>query len=171
MTERRGLGDLCAFAGNPQNPLPCLGFFLDEGFLRGPHEVRLPGFTTPVATKTLKDIVEADRASENVPKLNDTNVRELAVVLASSLLQLHSTPWLSEDWDKSRIHFLQPERYSVRGVTLREPYISRSFGSEDCAAEGDTISSFAALMCRVFLQGFFFLPFGRKHTNVALPNT
>jgi hypothetical protein len=141
MAERRGLGDLCAFAGNPEHPTPCIGFFLkDEGFLLGPHEVRIAGFPPAVDTATLKEIVEAGRASGSEPSLSDTQTRELAVILASSLLQLHATPWLSETWDKSHVYFLKPDEHSVRGVNLREPYISRSFGSEDCFHRGNTPS-------------------------------
>ena len=61
----------------------------------------------------------------------------LAVNLASSLLQLHATPWLSERWTKSDIVFLPPDKnstenpvsHSSRLFNADEPYVSQTFMS------------------------------------------
>ncbi|KAK4160432.1 hypothetical protein QBC43DRAFT_373104 [Cladorrhinum sp. PSN259] len=57
--------------------------------------------------------------------------RKLALTFARSLLQMHESPWLSDQWDKSRIHFYYTE--GIKGQTreyhLQQPYMSTSFAS------------------------------------------
>lgn len=51
-------------------------------------------------------------------------MRRLALIFACSLMQLHESPWLSENWNKDCIHFLF---HSSNGIDLRRPYLSASF--------------------------------------------
>ena len=50
----------------------------------------------------------------------------LALTLGSTILQLHSTPWLDEAWDKHDIHFL-PESKETQSDTVVQPYLTREF--------------------------------------------
>jgi hypothetical protein len=53
----------------------------------------------------------------------------LAVILASSVLQLHQTPWLEETWRKDDIRFIQ----SADGPLYAQPFIARGFSAETAA--------------------------------------
>lgn len=52
----------------------------------------------------------------------------LAITLASSLLQLYNTPWLSESWSKKDIVFLSEDVTSKRPVNIQKPYVTARFG-------------------------------------------
>lgn len=53
---------------------------------------------------------------------------QLALILASTMLQLHTTPWLSERWGKSDILFLR-QLGGTRAPLIEQPYISKAFRS------------------------------------------
>jgi hypothetical protein len=53
---------------------------------------------------------------------------QLALILASTMLQLHTTPWLSERWGKSDILFLRQLGGSCAPL-IEQPYISKPFRS------------------------------------------
>jgi hypothetical protein len=50
----------------------------------------------------------------------------IALTLASSHLQLHSTPWISSQWSKKDILFLRDSNNPDK-ILLDQPYISRNF--------------------------------------------
>jgi hypothetical protein len=123
--------DLCRAIQKLQQPqrAVCLGFLQDEA-TRQRHGI-FPLKTPP-----------ADRASWSVVSLNTvmapaTNLGRrftrgdrlrLAVILASSVLQLHHTPWLGETWGKDDIVFIQREE----GPVYERPFISRRFFAGGC---------------------------------------
>ena len=49
----------------------------------------------------------------------------LGVKLASTLLQLHNTPWLTETWGKLDVRFRKHQNNQM--ITLSQPFFSRSF--------------------------------------------
>ena len=53
----------------------------------------------------------------------------IAVTLASSLLQLYSSPWIEETWSKNDIYFLVAAEGSPRPILVDKPYITRKFTS------------------------------------------
>lgn len=57
-----------------------------------------------------------------------SDYRFLAVCLASTMLQLHKTPWLGERWSKSDILFMRELSESKKPM-VRQPFISRAFKS------------------------------------------
>lgn len=54
----------------------------------------------------------------------------LAAILASSLLQLQTTPWLSETWSKKDILFLQDGENPRRPI-IEHPYVAEHFVSSN----------------------------------------
>jgi hypothetical protein len=63
---------------------------------------------------------------------------ELGILLASAVMQLHTTEWLNEDWGKGDIFFLQKitQRRTTRGniepvfePVIDKPFVRRTFGS------------------------------------------
>lgn len=53
----------------------------------------------------------------------------IAVTLASSLLQLYSSPWIEETWSKNDVYFLVAAESSPRPILVDKPYITRNFTS------------------------------------------
>lgn len=53
----------------------------------------------------------------------------IAVTLASSLLQLYSSPWIGETWSKNDIYFLIAASGSPRPILVDKPYVTRKFTS------------------------------------------
>ena len=69
--------------------------------------------------KTPAVCFEAVLSNYAAPPLIDQ--RRLALVFARSLLQLYESPWLSERWDKRRLHFF----FQATGeLDIRRPYLS-----------------------------------------------
>lgn len=55
----------------------------------------------------------------------------LAVTLASSVLQLHETPWLDDDWGIDSIYFVERPRYSA----YDQPFVSRGIGASSPSSQ------------------------------------
>ncbi|KAL8725717.1 MAG: hypothetical protein Q9181_006305 [Wetmoreana brouardii] len=63
-----------------------------------------------------------------------TNESSLAVILASTTLQLHTTPWLESDWSGNCIRF--------HGGSLDHPYVSKAFPAPGGATAGTACEQF-----------------------------
>ncbi|KAH6887610.1 hypothetical protein B0T10DRAFT_73730 [Thelonectria olida] len=73
----------------------------------------------------------------NTPSLIER--RRLALIFAYSLFQLHESPWLSQHWDKDRIHFF----YNSTGILdLHRPYLSTSFDDVPSGGEPTDLNRF-----------------------------
>lgn len=81
------------------------------------HQKRLPAFDTTDKV-SLGDVLGDDRFGE------EQRLR-LALKLASSVMQLHTTDWLTDYWSKSDISFL---RSSHGVIDFDNPLIGRTFG-------------------------------------------
>jgi hypothetical protein len=82
------------------------------------HQKRLPAFET-IETVSLGDVL----ADEN---FGEEQRLQLALKLASSVMQLHTTDWLTDYWSKSDIAFL---RSSYGVIDFDNPLIGRTFGN------------------------------------------
>lgn len=60
------------------------------------------------------------------PKLTRIQRFGIALILASSHLQLHSTPWLHEQWDGEHVRFTLNSS-DPNAASLGEPYLSKHF--------------------------------------------
>ncbi|KAJ5622759.1 Synaptobrevin [Penicillium lividum] len=80
------------------------------------HQQRLPSF------KSIETVSLAEVISDKAFRLEQRS--RLALKLASSVMQLHTTKWLSDYWSKSDISFLR----SLDKVDFDNPLIRRSFG-------------------------------------------
>lgn len=58
--------------------------------------------------------------------------RQLALVFAFSLFQLHESPWVSSQWDKDRIHFFHTDQGDL---DFQKPYLSTSFDALSTGAD------------------------------------
>jgi len=76
---------------------------------------------------------------QNRPAPSLIERRRLALTLAYSLFQLHESPWLSQNWDKDRMHFF----YNSAGVLdLHRPYLSTSFEEFPSGGEPPDLNRF-----------------------------
>lgn len=82
------------------------------------HQKRLPAFDT-IETVSLGEVLGDNRFGE------EQRLR-LALKLASSVMQLHTTDWLTDYWSKSDISFL---RSSYGVIDFDNPLIGRTFGN------------------------------------------
>ncbi|KAJ5768754.1 Synaptobrevin [Penicillium odoratum] len=80
------------------------------------HRQRLPSF------KDIETVSLAEVLSDEAFRLEQRS--RLALKLASSVMQLNTTEWLSDYWSKSDISFLR----SLEKVDFNNPLIRRSFG-------------------------------------------
>jgi hypothetical protein len=99
----------------------CLGVLEDEAWQHHVYSVTGPASKAQISEAvSLNDII---RGSKGVaPRQKCT----LALTLASSLLQLHDTPWLSRAWETKDIFFLK----NHSGVTIPSHfYVSQTFTS------------------------------------------
>lgn len=109
----------------------CLGFSLDSsGKLRGVYPVQRENKSTTMIGKPIR----LEELLTNPPLVNGLyglTLKEkyvLAITLASSLLQLYNTPWLSESWSKKDIVFLSEDATSKRPVNIQKPFVTAVFG-------------------------------------------
>jgi hypothetical protein len=88
--------------------------------------------------------VEASSFSKSTMSLNDLFLKRLpllpaqriylALKIASSILQFNSTQWLSQCWDKFKIHFFLTETQSLPIVDVDNPLIRETFTNSDTKA-------------------------------------
>ena len=81
---------------------------------------------------SLEDLLSTSPEDKKRRPLTDEERYLLAVTLASSLLQLHTTPWLGGHWRKQHILFSEALDGDATVVDIHHPVISQTYG---CAAE------------------------------------
>jgi hypothetical protein len=120
--------DLCAAIKDGCHDKACLGILFDElkkqnhGLYLVPRSLFDDQAQTAIPlTRRLTTTGPAHRKF----KLTRKNGLQLALTLASSVLQLHKTPWLGSKWGKDDILFFQ----YPNGTLLEQPFISKSFSS------------------------------------------
>lgn len=117
---------MCASIGEFHKSASCIGFSLDsKSKLRGAYVVETVETYVPsselVTLESLLDsppIVNGRRA-----KLSKKERYTLALTLASSVLYLNSTPWLTNQWAVKDILFHQETATSARAIDIKRPYV------------------------------------------------
>ncbi|KAE8440783.1 hypothetical protein EG329_006583 [Mollisiaceae sp. DMI_Dod_QoI] len=94
---------------------------------------------SPVESQVVTDIrdtVSLERLLCKDAKITLTRRQRyfIALTLASSHLQLHSTPWISSRWSKKDILFLKDSNDPDK-IVLDQPYISRNFAPAPAASD------------------------------------
>ena len=145
------IADLCeavrkAHCGPCKEPLGYLRDAQDRrhAFYPSIHPTR---FSQKAGTVTLASLLAKPtcRTSRNATNLVSMSLSRLeryfiAVTLASSLLQLYSSPWIRETWSKHDIHFLIAEDGSPRPLLVNKPYITRNFTSYSPLASNTSVN-------------------------------
>jgi hypothetical protein len=123
--------DLCRILATSEEKEMCLGYLSDEEHTR--HELRsIKDGSTPAQGCELISL-ETLLAGRTRSKLSRKQRYRLAVVLASSSLQLQTTPWLADKLEKKNIFFYQ--NGSV--IVADQPYIRHSFPSKKIFTEAN----------------------------------
>ncbi|KAH7400307.1 hypothetical protein BKA64DRAFT_599928 [Cadophora sp. MPI-SDFR-AT-0126] len=119
--------DLCSVIRNPSVNKSCLGYLCDGERL---HDVLLT--STALETESYVSLCDTKEAICN---LSVQRRIKLAIILASSLLQLQTTPWLMGSFDKRNIFFYR------RGqeICLDQPYVRHCFDAP--SPQGTTSNS------------------------------
>ncbi|KAL9045155.1 MAG: hypothetical protein Q9214_001764 [Letrouitia sp. 1 TL-2023] len=111
---------------DPNVPVGCL---VHESQRYSLHAIAKPCTLSPNDIISLYDVLQLGQQTESeykaaqlLPQWSRKYRLQLAVVLASTVLQLHTTPWLSEQWGGEHILF-------HHGST-EAPYISKVFSSQ-----------------------------------------
>jgi hypothetical protein len=116
--------DLCSTLANCEDRNSYLGYLADEANTH--YELRLlKDCTNSIGNYELISL-ENLLANTNRSKLSRRQRYRLAVVLASSVLQLQTTPWLTEKLEKKNIYFYRSETE----ILADQPYILQSFSSK-----------------------------------------
>lgn len=119
--------DLCASIVIQQ--LKCsstIGFSLDsKSMLRGTYSIDTAEIFTPTSqTVTLEDLLDRPQVNNGRRmKLSKKERYSLALTLASSVLYLNSTPWLTDQWAAKDILFHQTTS-TVRSIDIDHPYVA-----------------------------------------------
>lgn len=99
----------------------CLGVLEEEAWQHHVYSVAGPASTAQISTTaSLNDIINAAR------RIAPRQKCILALTLASSVLQLHDTPWLPRAWETKDIYFLKNRDGNVIPSQF---YVSRTFTS------------------------------------------
>jgi hypothetical protein len=121
-------------------PECCLGILEDRPWQQRVYSVAGPGSKDLISdAASLKEIICGNRSISprqkydtrpNIRIPTDMSRCTLALTLASSVLQLHDTPWLPQSWETKDIFLLK----SHSGTTIpSEFYVSRTFTSSPAA--------------------------------------
>lgn len=134
------INDLCITLKDLSPNATGLGYLFDHE--KQKHE--LSCLTEEVADSESLDLISLEKllAIDGHLKLTRQERYKIACVLASSLLQLQTTPWLSKNLNKNNIFFYHHENE----VLIDQPYINHSFpstktsnqSSGNAAAEGQS---------------------------------
>lgn len=121
--------DLCSTLATCNEDDSCLGYLSDEEHLHYEMRAIKDGriLNEDCSLISLEDLL----ANCNRLKLTRKQRYKLAVVLASSILQLQTTPWLNNHLAKKNIFFYQ----NGTDVLADQPYIQHSFASNRTSLE------------------------------------
>ncbi|KAH6693323.1 hypothetical protein BKA61DRAFT_279036 [Leptodontidium sp. MPI-SDFR-AT-0119] len=121
--------DFCSIIRSQAINGQCLGFLSDgermHDVLPFPTDETLDG----EAYISLSDIL----SKQGSPRLSPQKRFKLATILASSLLQLQTTPWLIGNFEKKNIFFYR----HGQDISLEHPYVQHSFTKVLCASQSD----------------------------------
>lgn len=131
--------DLCVSIQQLHKSSQCIGFSLDSKskLLRGVYPVDTP-IERPTSCQliTLEELLTKPPLVNGRPaKLSKKERYYLSITLASSALQLNSTPWLSDQWTAKDIYFHQTA-VGPRPVDVDHPYVT----STPLETVGDSIT-------------------------------
>lgn len=125
--------NLCLAIQRANNGLACLGVLIDKSDRR----YRVWQLKTPSLTSELTEVLSLESLLSQPGALKKKDRLILGVQLASTVMQLHTTEWLSENWGKRDILFYQEITQGKSGditntsPAIRKPLVRRNFAPPD----------------------------------------
>ena len=129
------ISDICKKLSKLEGNQRSTGFLVDESTGQYRHNIHFLNKTMGLATDTtsLESLLKLSRQRLTSHKMHRRERLHIALVLASSVLQLDGTSWLGKHWGSADIYFL-PSRDSkseMTSVDYARPYVSCQVLSED----------------------------------------
>ncbi|KAJ3530536.1 hypothetical protein NM208_g9287 [Fusarium decemcellulare] len=126
------LTDLCSVFCREARRVDCCGLGLDaNGILRGVYEISRRPTQFSGSLFNMTDLLFPSPKAKLRKPLTDVDRYLIAITIASSFLQLHTTPWLNPQWSKNEILFSETvEDSNVRGgfqVDVTHPFIAQAY--------------------------------------------
>lgn len=154
---------LCQAIQQAKNVPTCLGFLANVPRKRSIHFTTTISLPDPVEHVPLESLLPPrnaeERPSRKYGKLTRQQRLRIAVTLASAVLQLHKSPWLSETWSKKDIYFFSRGVDEYNRPLIDRAYVSRSFSTSANtrieAATASTANDF--LKCQIINKSLFAL--------------
>lgn len=125
-------GTICYSTTIAQN----IGFFVDEKLPSHQYSIRsVDQLGAITRSKSLESILCVSQSNVPGQILSWRDRLTIAVTLASSVLQLDGTPWLSNYWRSADIFFLPTKESNpmTLPIDLMHPYLSRTISSEEAS--------------------------------------
>lgn len=125
------ISDLCSTIRSRKPSESSLGYFKDAQHRRyslslaGPPQFKL---ANGQKINTLEDILGKKASTVRQAILPRRSRLAIAVTLAHSMLQLHTSPWLHESWGKKDVYFLQDQQDNIQA---EQPFLVRQIGMND----------------------------------------
>ncbi|KAK3937486.1 hypothetical protein QBC46DRAFT_460845 [Diplogelasinospora grovesii] len=136
--------NLCSIFERQQKNGSYLGFGLDsKGLLRGTFQPSKAAPSFAESLVSLEDLLFS--RSKPWQPATDEERYILAITLVSSLLQLHSTPWLAAHWSERDILFPEIAGESRR-IDFRHPFVMKTYAEDHIneRAESSTVTTATA---------------------------
>ncbi|KAF4494553.1 hypothetical protein FAGAP_9314 [Fusarium agapanthi] len=150
------VGDLCTVFRRYNG----IGFGLDDqGVLYETYQDEIKPVCCAENLISLEELLLAHSGMDCFTPLTEEQRYRLSIILTSSFLQLHSTPWLNKHWNQNMVFFSSTSIDDQLVVDLGHPFIAESYGSSPCPnatsieAKGLTDDSANLLMlAKILLQ-------------------
>ncbi|KAF1986003.1 hypothetical protein K402DRAFT_421580 [Aulographum hederae CBS 113979] len=170
----RDVVDLCSTMKTFEPTTPYIGFALDPaGKLKGTVPAKLRRSSSQRCDPiSLSDLLGAPNGKQNRTSLTRKQRYILAVTVASSIMQLHSTPWLSEQFGKKDIIFHHTD-VDTNAIDIEHPYISPISRTTDAKPESEygpppAYTTYSNKNTVLLALGIMLLELYFGHTNEAL---
>lgn len=124
LPESKQIECLCT-AIQKANGMSCLGVLIDD--LKRQHRISITN--TPAGRDSMQTVSLKTLFAQTALEKKDRLI--LGVKLASTLLQLHKTPWLKETWGKCDILFMK-ECSGTQKTLVHKPFLSKPFIPPTC---------------------------------------
>ncbi len=125
--------DLCTQLKQVCSVPKIIGYLVDDSDQQHRHDVYLINDNVYSSTDStsLQDLLKLSHKRASGYYLSRKDRLHIAVVLASSVLQLDGTSWLKKQWRSGDIFFVQTQNASsnVQNIDLANPYLSTKISS------------------------------------------
>ncbi|KAG5793003.1 hypothetical protein H9Q69_007922 [Fusarium xylarioides] len=109
------------------------GFGLDDqGALYETYQDEIKPVCCAENLISLQDLLLTHSGMKCFTPLTEEQRYRLSIILTSSFLQLHSTPWLNKHWNQHTVFFSSTSIDEQLVVDLRHPFMVESYGSSSC---------------------------------------